>query len=153
MLQNLGFCGLFLAASLCAQTDDWHAVQQIPWGSHIAIKTDRGARLHCEFDHASDRELFCDVSPAATLFPQRLLHRSRDHIRQVRLENPGKGTVRGALAGALLGAVIAAAATANSQDPETRAVSPEFGALIGGIAGAVVGRLNAPHGPIVYQHP
>ena len=152
MLQKFGFCGLFLAACLCAQTDDWHAVQHIPWGSHIAIKTDRGARLHCEFDHASDQEIFCDVSPAATLFPVRLRHRSRDRIREVRLEKPGKGSTRGALAGALLGAAIAAAVTANSHDPETRGLSPEFGALLGGIVGARVGS-NPRQGPIVYRHP
>jgi len=131
MLQKLGFCGLSLAAGLYAQTADWHAVQQIPWGSHISIKTDRGFRLHCDFDHASDQELFCELSRAATLFPRRLRHRSRDHIREVRLENPGKGAVRGALAGALIGSVISIAVTANSDDPETRAVSPVAGAFFG----------------------
>ena len=153
MLRKFGLFALFLATRLFSQTDDWAAVQRIPWGSHISVQVDHGFRLHCEFDHASDQELFCNVSPAATLFPQRLRHRSRDRIREVRLENPGKGQARGVLAGALLGAAIAAVATSTSHDPETRAVSPEFGALIGGIAGAVVGRLNAPQGPIVYQHP
>ena len=135
--------GLLISSSQ-AQTGDWQAVQDIPVGSYISVKSyPRSAR--CFFVNATDWELFCEQRGLRIDF-------HRQNIRQVRLEHPNKNALLGVLIGTGLGAGVAAAVTRNSNDAETRVADPIiFGILGAVVSGVLMHRISPVPGNIVYR--
>lgn len=131
----------FLFLSNCqAQTGDWQAVQDIPPGSLISVKTQFGT-TRCAFQVAGDAELYCDAGT---------FH--RQSIRRVRLERPNVSAALGAVIGAGIGVGVGVAATNNSRDAETRVYDPAGLAILGGIVcGVIMHRIPVVHGKVVYQ--
>jgi len=123
-----------------AQTGDWQAVQDIPPGSLISVKTQFGSK-RCAFQIAGDTELYCDVVT---------FH--RQSIRRVRLEHPNASAVLGAVVGTGIGIGVGVAVTNNSRDAETRVYDPAAYGILGGIVlGMIMHRIPVVHGKVVYQ--
>jgi hypothetical protein len=139
----------FLSAGLLhsssqAQTGDWQAVKKILPGSRIFVKSyPQSAR--CEFENATETELFCERSNLRIDF-------HRQNIRQVRLEHPNRSAVLGAVIGTGIGAGVGVAATKDSKDAETRVYDPILlGIVMGVILSVIMSRVSPLHGKVVYQ--
>jgi len=137
-------CSLLTASlflSNCqAQTGDWRAVQDIPPGSLISVKTQFGT-TRCAFQIAGDAELYCDSGT---------FH--RQSIRRIRLEHLNASAVLGAAIGTGIGIGVGVATTRVSRDAETRVYGPAALGILGGIVlGVILHRIPMVHGKAVYQ--
>jgi hypothetical protein len=139
--------GLFLSTGQ-AQTGDWQAVQAIPPGSQISVKTQSGS-ARCVFENATDTELHCDRQVGRYL---RSITFSRQSIRQVRLEHPVASGVAGAVVGTGIGVGTGLALTQHSRD-EMRAYAPFYlGIGCGVLFAAIMSKISPIHGKVVYRH-
>ena len=130
----------FFISNCQAQTGDWQAVQAIPPGFLISVKTQFGSK-RCTFQVAGDTELYCDAGT---------FH--RQSIRRVRLEHPNASAVLGAAIGTGFGVGIGVATTRRSRDAETRVYGPASLGILGGIVlGMIMHSIPVVHGKIVYQ--
>jgi len=131
---------LLFLSSCQAQNGDWKAVQDIPPGSLISVKTQFGT-TKCAFEIAGDTELYCERGT---------FH--RQSIRRVRLERPNASAVLGAAIGMGIGLGVGVAATKSSRDAESRVYGPAGVAILGGIVLGTIMHVNpVVHGKVVYQ--
>src|SRR5215813_12361078 len=137
-------CAVLLLGSCHAQTSDWQAVQNIPAGSYIFVKSyPRSAR--CFFENATDNELFCKLRNLRTDF-------HRENIRQVRLERPHKSPVLGMVIGEGIGAAAGVLITKDVKDVQARFYTPIlFGSILGAISGIIMAKVSTVHGTVIYR--
>ena len=113
-----------------AQTGDWLAVQAIPPGSYISVKTQRYS-VRCFFLTATDTQLLCDEH-SLRKYPSgdpvvSDVNLDRQGISQVRLEHPTRSAFLGAVICSAIGAGIASAlANGPKPDPEAQVYYPIF---------------------------
>jgi len=135
---------------LKAQTTDWQTVKGIAPGTSIsvAVLNHRGKRA-CDLLTVTDSELTCNLERGRL---SKMVVLRRDDIREIRMEyHERHHMLAGALIGGASGLAIGFLASRGSSDPETRAVTPVFGAIVGSALGAGVGRAIHEHGPILYR--
>lgn len=147
VVSSLLSAGLLLASSQ-AQTGDWQAVQDIPPGSEISVKTQSGS-ARCVFENATDTELRCErrlgKSPRSVTF-------DRQGIRRVRLERPGANAALGPVIGTGIGGAVGVAVTKDSKDAETRVYAPLLLGILGGVVSGIIMKKFSPvHGKVVYR--
>jgi hypothetical protein len=158
-----------LAPAASARKRSWQAVEKLPPGASISVKSD-WLRTQCTFVRAADEELVCRPIPPmqppyrpwppspvpfpyppAPPPPPPLAFYDRKDVLEVRLEhsvavNVLTGVVIGAGAGAGLGAA------ANGHGTLTRGGSALLGGLIFGLIGGVIGRNSPPfHRGVIYK--
>ncbi|HEV2488411.1 MAG TPA: hypothetical protein VGT03_01270 [Candidatus Acidoferrales bacterium] len=156
----------FLAPAASAHKRSWEAVEKLPPGTSISVKSD-WLRTQCTFVSATDDQLVCQpVPPMQPLYgpwprtpfpvpyppapPPDLAIYRREDIREVRLEHSVPVNV---LTGLGIGAGVGAGLGAsNDSGTLTRGGGALLGGLIGGLVGGVIAR-NAPlfHRGVVYK--
>jgi hypothetical protein len=148
VISSLLSAGLLLASSQ-AQTGDWQAVQDIPPGSEISVKTESGS-ARCVFENATDTELRCERRLGTSL---RSVTFDRQAIRRVvRLEHPGANAALGAAIGTGIGGAVGVAVTKDSKDAETRVYAPLLLGILGGIVSGVIMKVFSPvYRRVVYR--
>jgi len=147
--------GSFLSSSQ-AQTGDWLAVQAIPPGSYISVKSQRYT-VRCFFLTATDTQLLCEEH-SLRKYPSgdpvvSDVNLDRQGISQVRLEHPTRSAFLGAVICTAIGAGIASAlANGPKPDPEAQVYYPIFFGIVSGyIGGKITGRISILHGKVVYR--
>jgi len=130
-------CMVTLALIPCAeaQTGSWQAVENLPPGREISVKTQR--RYFCILESVNDAELVCEVHPRRNPRTSTIAI-PRAEVREVReartLPNQRKSALIGAGIGAGSGAIVAGVNSTTS-----RGANAFFGGLAGAGIGAVVG--------------
>jgi hypothetical protein len=135
---------IVLAGGASAQTTDWQALRQIPWGSKIKVTLKHKRTFgHCQLQEVVDDWLACTY---AALGYRRY---AREDVREVALghHTARTGFAIGALAGAALGAAN------GTGGPASRVLYAIIGAPVVGGIGAGVGAIVDPfrHGTSVYR--
>lgn len=146
---------LALAGTGLAQAGSWAAVEGLPSGAAISVKTEKGEKLHGEFEAADPDHLVLWSNERS--FPGRVTVRrelSRASVKQVRINRPVASVAAGAAIGAGIGVGLGVGLDATAKDHEARSVvSLVFGALGAGL-GAAIGKTHPfLHGPLIYEVP
>ena len=148
--------GSFLSSSQ-AQTGDWLAVQAIPPGSYISVKSQRYT-VRCFFLTATDTQLLCEEH-SLRKYPSgdpvvSDVNLDRQGISQVRLEHPTRSAFLGAVICTAIGAGIASAlANGPKRTRKLRCTIQSFLGLSQDISEArFTGRISILHGKVVYRH-
>lgn len=142
-MRYLRFVSLILvfqivAASAQAQTGDWRAVRNLPYGANLSVKT--RYRFTCIFRNATEDELICGLTSRFVGGNLSKMKVDRQDVHEVRFDHMDHGNpVIGALIGGGLGAVGGARDGTGARDHITGAVLiGGFGALLGaGVAWAI----------------
>lgn len=157
---------VFLVPAAAARKRSWYAVEKLPPGTSISVKS-VWLRTQCTFVSATDDELDCDpVPPSEPVYrpwppapfplpyppasrPGLAVYR-REDVLEVRLEHSVPVNV---LTGVGIGAAAGAGAgAANDSGTLTRGGGALLGGLIGGLIGGVIGR-NSPifHRGVIFK--
>lgn len=146
---------LISASTAWARKADWQAVERLPAGTNISV-LDRQSplRLYCEFERATDRELFCRQEARPAVLPPYLppisseVALDRGDILEVRVEHSGatNAAIGGAI-GAGAGAALGAAAAQNSRGAAIAVLG-----LLGFAMGSAINReLPITHRKVIYR--
>ncbi|MFZ0637989.1 MAG: hypothetical protein WA755_08820 [Candidatus Acidiferrales bacterium] len=133
-----------IAASAQAQKGDWRAVEELPYGAYITVKTQY--RFACMFQSATDAELICGHGRGRFGAPGAgEMKIDRASVREVRYEhmdhgNPAIGVAVGGALGAAVGSAVGVGVKAHIA-----------GALIFGTIGAGLGAMMAANMPIFHR--
>lgn len=149
-----------------AQKRSWQAVELLPPGTSISVKTE-SLRTMCTFARATDDELDCWPvpplqppyrpwplpPPLPVPYPQppspEIAVFKREFVREVRLEHSVATNI---LIGTAIGGGAGVAIGASDHGPHTRGAAMLLGGIFGGLIGGLFGRaLPVFHRKVIYK--